>query len=125
MKYVPTYEEFLNENWKDSMSAFNEYQEKWTTEMLKFLQGKKLGSLVLSDIKSEFDGIVEFTVQIDELILNWMVKSEDGPEKPKVYIGISSPNKRGAFEKTVTGRNASNEKVWKTIQDIYNGRYRK
>jgi hypothetical protein len=125
MKYVPTYEEFLNENWKDSMSAFNEYQEKWTTEMLKFLQGKKLGSLVLSDIKSEFDGIIEFTIQIDELVLNWMVKSDDGPEKPKVYIGISSPNKRGVFEKTVTGRNASNEKVWQTIQDIYNGKYKK
>lgn len=125
MKHIHTFDEFLNENWEEEMKIFNEYQRKWTEDMLKFLEGKKLGNLSLFDIQSEFDGIVEFTVQIDELILNWMVKSEEGPEKPKVYIGISSPNKRGVFEKTVSGRNASNENVWKTIQDIYNGKYKK
>jgi len=125
MKNLLTFDEFLNENWEEEMKIFNEYQRKWTEDMLKFLQGKKLGTLSLFNIHSQFDGIVEFTVQIDELILNWMVKSDEGPTKPKVYIGISSPNKRGVFEKTVSGRNASNENVWKTIQDIYNGKYKK
>ena len=117
--------ELLNENWEEEIKIFNEYQRKWTENMLKFLEGKKLGNLSLFDIQSEFDGIVEFTVQIDELILNCMVKSDDGPKNPKVYIGISSPNKRGAFEKKVSGKNASNENVWKTILNIWNGKYKK
>jgi hypothetical protein len=115
----------------ERMKAFKEYQQKWTTDMLRFLKGKKLGNLELINLQSEFNGIVEFSIQIDELKLNWMIKSDsiinfdEGTQKLIVYIGVNSPNRKGVFEKIVTGRNATNDMVWKTIQDIYNGKYKK
>jgi hypothetical protein len=126
MKYIKTFESFLNENYSSRMLAYNEYVKSWSDNMRAFLTGKTLGRLPVQEIQTQFDGIVEFVIEIDELRLNWMLRIDSEPEgKPKVYIGINSPNKRGVYEKTVTGRNASNEGVWKTIEDIYNGKYKK
>ena len=124
MKHIKTYESFLSEG--IDFAAYDQFVKSWSDSMKAFLIGKKLGNLPVEEVKVPFDGIVEFIVRIDELQLNWMLKIDSGVgQTPKVYIGISSPNKRGVFEKNVTGRNASNEMVWKTITDIYNGKYKR
>ena len=116
---VPVEEKFDAEAWDSMMS-------EWTKDMLKFLDGKKLGRLELENIRSEFDGIIEFQVKVDELQLDWMIKNDTRNlnSKKEVYIGISSPNKRGTFEKTVSGRNAENKGVWDKVEDIYNNAYK-
>jgi len=125
MKNVKTFDQFLNEAAFD-MEAYDTFMRDWSAEFAKFLQGKSLGGLKIQDIKDTYShGLVEFTVKVDELELNWMIKQDgDNAKKPKVYIGVSSPNKRGAFEKTVTGRNATNQKVFDKITDIYMNAYK-
>lgn len=126
MKYIKTFESFLDENYSSRMLAYNEYIKSWSDSMREFLFDKKLGKLPVQNVQTEFDGTVTFMVEIDELRLDWLLKIDSEPgQTQKVYIGISSPNKRGVFEKKVTGRNASNEGVWKTIEDIYNGKYKR
>lgn len=111
--------QFLNE--------FKENNFEWANSLVNFLEGKRLGNLELFDIRVDNEFLVEFSVKIDELQLDWGIYDKSyewkGKEHKEVLIAVSSPNKRGSFEKKVTGRNASNEGIWKKIESIYNGNY--
>ena len=137
-KRIETLDEFINERkHTDKFDDYEKYVKEWSDSIIEFLEGKKLGNLPLQDVgreiieypsgkKGEMKNQVSFYIEIDELRLNWLITMESGPgEKMRVRIEVSSPNKRGVFEKTVTGRSATNEGIWKTINNIYDGKYKK
>lgn len=72
---------------------------------------------------------VRFSVKVDELQLDWSVRftayGDKTADDKLAWIWVSSPNKRGTFDKKLTGRNATAEASWKMINEIYNGKYKR
>jgi hypothetical protein len=115
----------LNEDWKTERAEYEKRQSQWKSELIKLIKTKKLGNLKPFNIKSDYDFLVEFSVKVDELQLDWALYYGEGQNgKLEVRVEVSSPNKRGSFSKTVTGKNALPINVWKKVEDIYNNAYK-
>ena len=136
MKYLKTFEEFVNEkysadDWETRHKEYEKRKGEWEKDMRKVLDGNMLGGLKVTLINpkdSDYDipGMIEFKVNVDELQLDWLLTYDElGNGKPEVRVQISSPNKRGFFEKKTTGKNASAKGVWDLVTNIYNGKYKR
>jgi hypothetical protein len=93
-------------------------------EFGKLIKGKRLGNLPVIDVKFPMQGMVEFQVNAGKT-LEFLVYFSKRGETETARIDITSPNKGGIFRKELSGRNASIEGVWKTVQDIYDGKIKK
>jgi hypothetical protein len=98
------------------------YLNKWGENLIKFLENKKLGNLSVKNIKSTTKGIIEFSTETSSnppLRLDWGITNIGDNIRPEIRIEISSPNKKGTFSVKTTGKNTSNENIWKRIESIY------
>jgi len=98
------------------------YLNKWGENLIKFLENKKLGNLPVKNIKSIIEGIIEFSTETNSntpLRLDWNITNMGDNIRPEIRIDISSPNKKGTFSVKTTGKNTSNENIWKRIESIY------
>jgi hypothetical protein len=107
----------------------SDYETKITNrrnDMLQFLKGKKLGGLELFNLKSlPFYSSLTFSIKADGLQVDFFIRFETLSDKPVARVDISSPNKPGTFHMSASGRNSENEGVWKLINNIYMGKYKR
>jgi hypothetical protein len=107
----------------------SDYETKITkrrNSMLQFLKGKKLGGLELFNLKSlPFYSSLTFSIKVDGLQVDFFIRFETLSDKPVARVDISSPNKPGTFHMSASGRNSENEGVWKLINNIYMGKYKR
>jgi len=98
------------------------YLNKWGENLIKFLENKKLGNLPLKNIKQTIKGIVEFSTETNSnppFRLDWGITNMGDNIRPEIRIEVSSPNRKGYFSVKTTGKNTSNENIWKRIESIY------
>ena len=107
----------------NDMDLYVQNRDKWTSDLLKLIKGKSLGKLKTFNIKSPQEGMTQFSVKVDELQLDWMMAYDEMRGKPVATVWVSSPNKKGQFEKKSSGKNASPQGVWNLINMIYNGKF--
>jgi hypothetical protein len=119
--------QLIREEISKTLNEFNDneylsYLNKWGENLIKFLENKKLGNLSVKNIKSTTEGIVEFSTETNSnppLRLDWEITNIGDNTRPEIRIEVSSPNKKGTFSVKTTGKNTSNENIWKRIESIY------
>lgn len=90
-------------------------------DMFDFLKKTTLSGLSILDLKKHYEGHIEFSIKVNNLQLNFLILFDEYLQKPTARIGITSPNKKGIFEKKVSGKNSTTFAIWKLVNDIYNG----
>ena len=108
----------------DGYEAYLAKLDVKSKEFGKLIKGKSLGNLPVKDVKFPMEGMVEFKVK-DGKTLEFLVYFSKRGDTETARIDITSPDKGGIFRKELSGRNASIDGVWKTVQDIYNGKIKK
>lgn len=126
--FVPTWKQLGYEDWNSYNKDREKAVEAERDEVFKLIKQKgRLGNVELTNLKTDMDNAIEFMIEVPGVPrLQWLVMIETeypGKTKEKAYIGISSPDHRGVYEKRMSGRNADANGIWKMIEDIWNGKY--
>lgn len=103
-----------------------EMEKAWELKMLTLLKAGGFDkSVLLNEIESLNNSypIVAFSVKTIDMELCFAIEYfvED---RPIARITISSPNRKGFFEKKATGRNTTPEKILDIVKDIWNGKFK-
>lgn len=123
----------LNEEYGDAEHINN--VKSFCEQMAKILQSKTLLGKNLSEVKIEnnkYFGIVSAKFEFEEIKIGIHIQFQDNRRSndngPKWFVEVAligiTP-KKGSFAKTLTGHNATPEKAWKMLEDIFNLKYKR
>jgi hypothetical protein len=103
-------------------------EREWELKMLTLLKGKGFNDSVLFDNVESLNSyypLIAFSVKVEDLQLCFAIEYFVEGLKPFARITVSSPNKKGFFEKKATGKNTTPEKVLDIVKSIWDRKYQK